>query len=135
LTELNSGCYQLKIKIKQNITLKIGALGLYEFSKGDYVYTGSAMKSLSKRIARHKRKEKKLHWHIDYLLNHPKVELVEIVSYPSEMKEECFYNRRLINEKAEIPVKGFGSSDCKKCPAHLLKIKTSALPYRLQNDT
>lgn len=122
MIELDSGCYQLKIKIKQNITLKIGALGLCEFSKGDYVYTGSAMKNLSKRIARHQRKEKKLRWHIDYLLSHPEVELVEVVSYPSEIKEECFYNQLLLNEKAEVHVKGFGSSDCKKCPSHLVKI-------------
>lgn len=123
MSELNSGCYQLEIKIKQNITLRIGALGLCNFPKGDYIYTGSAMKNLSKRIARHQRKEKKLRWHIDYLLNHSEVQLVEVVSYPSEIKEECFYNRKLINEKAEIPVKGFGSSDCKKCPAHLVRIK------------
>lgn len=123
MSELDSGCYQLKINIKQNITLQIGALGVCNFSKGDYVYTGSAMKNLAKRIARHKRKKKKLRWHIDYLLNHPAVELVDVVSYPSKIKEECQYNQKLINEKAEIPVKGFGSSDCKKCPAHLLKIK------------
>lgn len=119
---MDSGCYQLKIKIKQNITLKIGALGVFKLPKGDYVYTGSAMKNLSKRIARHQRKEKKLRWHIDYLLSHSEVELVEVVSYPSETKEECFYNQRLINEKAEVPVKGFGSSDCKECSSHLVKV-------------
>lgn len=121
---MNSGCYQLKIKIKQDISLKVGALGICNFSKGDYIYTGSAMKNLSKRIARHQRKEKKLRWHIDYLLVHPKVELVKVYTYPSEIKEECFYNQLLLNEKAEIPVKGFGSSDCKKCPSHLVGIKT-----------
>ena len=123
MSGIDSGCYQLKIKIKQNISLKIGALGKRSFPKGDYVYTGSAMKNLSKRIARHQSKEKKLHWHIDYLLAHPKVELVEVVSYPSEIREECRYNQIMIKKKAEIPVLGFGSSDCKKCPSHLLKIK------------
>jgi Uri superfamily endonuclease len=39
----NSGCHQLKIKITQNITLQIGALGLCSFPQGDYIYTGSAM--------------------------------------------------------------------------------------------
>lgn len=118
----DSGCYQLKIKIKQNITLKIGALGECGFPKGDYIYTGSAMKNLGKRIARHRRKDKKLWWHIDYLLAHPAVELSEIGVYPSEIKEECRYNQILLNEKAEVPVLGFGSSDCKICPSHLLKI-------------
>lgn len=120
---MNSGCYQLKIKIKQNITLKIGALGLCSFPKGDYIYTGSAMKNLKARIARHRRKEKKLRWHIDYLLNHPEVELLEVAVYPSAIKEECRYNQLLFNEKAEVPVKGFGSSDCKNCPSHLLMQK------------
>lgn len=122
MSELDSGCYQLKVKIKQNISLKIGALGICNFPKGDYVYTGSAMKNLSQRIARHQRKEKKLRWHIDYLLSHSEVELVEVAVFPSEIKEECFYNQKLINKKAEVPVKGFGSSDCKKCPSHLVKI-------------
>jgi Uri superfamily endonuclease len=120
----NSGCYQLKIKVTQNITLQIGALGLCSFPQGDYIYTGSAMKNLAARIARHHRKEKKLRWHIDYLLAHPAVKLAEVVSYPSEIKEECFYNQRLLNEKAEVPVLGFGSSDCKNCPAHLVKLET-----------
>lgn len=130
MSELDSGCYQLKIKIKQNITLKIGALGMCNFSKGEYVYTGSAMKNLGKRIARHQRKEKKLRWHIDYLLAHSEVELIEIISYPSEIKEECHYNQMLINKKAEVPVKGFGSSDCRICPAHLVK---SAADFRGEN--
>lgn len=79
------------------------------------------MRNLSKRIARHQRKEKKLRWHIDYLLSHPEVELIEVISYPSKIKEECFYNQLLLNEKAEVSVKGFGSSDCRECPSHLLK--------------
>ena len=83
------------------------------------------MRNFSKRIARHQRKEKKLRWHIDYLLSHSEVELVEVVVYPSEIKEECFYNQKLINKKAEVPVKGFGSSDCRECPAHLVKISTN----------
>jgi len=82
LSAIDSGCYQLKIKIKQNISLQIGALGVCNFPKGDYVYTGSAMRNLTQRVARHRRKNKKLHWHIDYLLTHPEVELVDVISYP-----------------------------------------------------
>lgn len=94
------------------------------FPKGDYIYTGSAMKNLDKRIALHRRKDTNLRWHIDYLLAHADVELPEIVVYPSEIKEECDYNQLLLNEKAEVPVLGFGSSDCKNCPSHLLRIMT-----------
>lgn len=118
---MDSGCYQLKIKIRKHITLKIGALGLCHFKRGNYIYTGSAMKNLSKRIARHQAKEKKLHWHIDYLLAHPDVEILEVVRHLSKIKEECQYNQLLFNHGAEIPVLGFGSSDCSICPSHLVK--------------
>ncbi|HRH43709.1 MAG TPA: GIY-YIG nuclease family protein [Pyrinomonadaceae bacterium] len=119
---MNSGCYQLKIEIKKDLTLKIGALGICHFKKGNYVYTGSAMKNLSQRIARHQSTDKKLHWHIDYLLANSEVELKKVVSYPSEIKEECQYNQRLISKGAEALILGFGSSDCKICPSHLVKI-------------
>lgn len=119
---MNSGCYQLKIRISRNISLNIGALGLCSFSKGDYIYTGSAMKNLRQRIERHKRTDKNIRWHIDYLLAHPSVQLTDIILYPSTIKEECQYNQQLLNERAEVPIPGFGSSDCKICKSHLLKI-------------
>ncbi len=119
---MDSGCYQLKIKIKKNISLKIGALNLCRFKKGDYIYTGSAMKNLGRRIARHQRKDKKLHWHIDYLLAHQEVILSEAICYPSKIKEECHYNQLLLKGGAEVPILGFGSSDCRICRAHLVKV-------------
>lgn len=119
---MDSGCYQLKIEIKENIILKVGALGVCSFEKGIYVYTGSAMKNLSKRVARHKSKEKKLHWHIDYLLAHPSVKLVKAEIYPSDKKEECYFNQKLLKNGAKAVVPKFGSSDCKTCPSHLLKV-------------
>ena len=121
---MNSGSYQLKIKIKKDVSIKIGALGICNFPKGEYVYTGSAMKNLSKRIERHKRKEKTLRWHIDYLLASDAVELLEAISYLSKIREECQRNQILLNKGAEAIVKGFGSSDCKICPSHLLRIRT-----------
>lgn len=120
---MDSGCYQLKIEIAENISLKIGALGICSFEKGIYVYTGSAMKNLSKRVARHKRTEKKLHWHIDHLLAHPSVEIIKVEIHPSELKEECFHNQKLLDSGAKTIVSKFGSSDCKTCPAHFLKIE------------
>lgn len=120
---MDSGCYQLKIRINEDISLAIGALGVCSFPKGNYVYTGSAMRSLSKRIARHKRKNKRLHWHIDYLLAHPSVQINDVVSYISARKEECFYNRKLLDNGAKALIAKFGSTDCKTCPAHFLKVE------------
>lgn len=119
---MDSGCYQLKITIKKDISLKIGALGVCGFKRGEYIYTGSAMKNLKKRIERHQSKNKKLHWHIDYLLTNPNVKISEVAVYPSETKEECKYNQLLLGKKAKTAIVGFGSSDCKVCPSHLLKV-------------
>ncbi|MBS1793453.1 MAG: GIY-YIG nuclease family protein [Acidobacteria bacterium] len=121
----DAGCYQLLIEIKKDIAVSVGALGVCRFERGFYVYTGSAMKNLEKRVARHRRKEKKLRWHIDYLLAHPAVEVKDVAVHLSEDKEECLYNQKLIAAGATAPVRGFGSSDCRACEAHLLRFRIS----------
>ena len=62
------GSYLLLIELKDKETIQIGKLGKIDFMKGFYVYIGSAINGLEQRINRHLRKEKKLHWHIDFLL-------------------------------------------------------------------
>lgn len=54
------GCYCLIIKLSNNSKIKIGKkLGKLDFTKGHYVYVGSAMNSLESRIKRHLSDEKK----------------------------------------------------------------------------
>ncbi len=53
--------------------LDVGALGTLHFERGYYVYIGSAQRNLQKRVERHLRREKKLRWHIDYLLLHARI--------------------------------------------------------------
>ncbi|AEH24294.1 GIY-YIG nuclease family protein [Pyrococcus yayanosii] len=74
---------------------------------GYYVYVGSAMNSLEGRIARHFRKEKRPHWHIDYLLM--QAELLRAYLVPSEKRIEEELSRG-VAEFGE-PVPGFGASD------------------------
>ena len=50
---LDAGCYQLIIEIESESTLAVGELGECVFARGLYVYTGSAMKNLRRRVARH----------------------------------------------------------------------------------
>ena len=50
--------YQLFIKVKKDINLKIGKLGGFAFPVGLYVYTGSAKTNINKRIERHLSKKK-----------------------------------------------------------------------------
>lgn len=115
----NSGVYLLEIfNSKEFFLEKFGI----NFRKGYYYYTGSAQKNLSSRIERHFRKEKKIHWHIDYLTSHPNTYVTNAWLYYSRSKvHECLLNQKLSAEYGlTAPVKGFGSSDCPKCNSHLL---------------
>ena len=48
----------------QENSIKIGKKGIFKFSKGYYVYTGSAKNGLKSRIQRHFNRTKKKFWHI-----------------------------------------------------------------------
>ena len=118
-----SGIYHLLIQLLQPQEITIGKLGLYRFPAGYYVYTGSALNGLEARIARHRRKEKRLHWHIDYLLQHAKI--IDVVCHITTERLECEYNHQIMNlPQAQIIVPRFGASDC-QCVAHLVYF-----PYR-----
>jgi sugar fermentation stimulation protein A len=121
---MDSGSYRLFLRLDKALTLQIGALGRFDFKPGIYVYTGSAMRNLSKRIERHKRRRKTKHWHIDYLTSNTNFKIIKTEIFPSEKKEECQKNMEVVSlAAAEIPVKKFGSSDCSTCPAHLVYFK------------
>ncbi|MEE9474859.1 MAG: GIY-YIG nuclease family protein, partial [Candidatus Hydrothermarchaeaceae archaeon] len=73
------GIYALIITLEEDKNICVGKLGPVDFKKGYYVYIGSALNSLEGRINRHRRKDKKLRWHVDYLLNEGKI--VEILCF------------------------------------------------------
>lgn len=108
------GSYLLVMELKNTKTIPVGKLGKIDFKKSYYIYVGSALNGLDQRIQRHLRKQKKTHWHIDYLLNYAKI--VNIFYKQNELKEECFIARILEKELSAIP--GFGCSDC-SCKSHL----------------
>jgi Uri superfamily endonuclease len=112
------GTYCLIIHVSSNITIQIGKKGSFDFGKGFYVYVGSALNSLESRLKRHLSEDKKLFWHVDYLLDDLNVELVEIVFAVDNGKWECALASEVGLEGVEI--KGFGCSDC-KCLSHLFK--------------
>ena len=128
--------YQLYFKLRLQKSVRVGQFGRYTFPAGSYVYTGSAIRSIRKRVIRHLSSRKKLHWHIDYLLSTPGVHLWKIVL--SEMKE-CELNRRT---RGVIAVPGFGATDCVAgCGSHLKyideivknkrRLKSNAISVRL----
>jgi len=69
-------------------------------------------------VSRHQRREKRLHWHIDYLLRHARIERIDTL--PTQQRLECALNAHAFEQPgARVIVKGFGSSDC-GCLAHLV---------------
>ena len=106
--------YQLIINFPQPTVIRIGCLGQFNFQSGKYVYTGSARQHLVSRVKRHLKKDKKLRWHIDYLLA---AEGAEVTTVHLSEKTECECNKAV---KGIVMAAGFGSSDCKeKCGSHL----------------
>lgn len=108
------GSYILLIELSRDMEIQIGKLGRMEFRKGFYAYVGSAMNNLEKRIERHIRKEKRLFWHIDYLLENARVK--EVIYTESSKREECRLAKNL--GKYFTSIQNFGSSDC-ECKSHL----------------
>lgn len=122
---MNSGVYQLLIWVKQNIRFFHKKFGEIELASGYYYYTGSCKRNLMQRIARHLRKrDKSLHWHIDYLLQSQYAKIILIKIYRNENPDECRINIDTLKRlNGEIPIPGFGSSDCNRCPSHLFKVR------------
>ena len=61
------GSYLLILRLDAKTRVQVGALGDTDFSRGYYVYVGSAMKSLTGRIEGISRLRNNFHRHIDYL--------------------------------------------------------------------
>ncbi len=128
------GCYTLVIDLPRDKTIRVGKLKSTRFPKGTYYYTGSAMNSLSARVSRHLRKKnKKCHWHIDYLLTQPETKIKTVLTYPFQIHKECTLNQRISRfHGAKILVKGFGSSDCTLgCGSHLIYFPSEHSPRRV----
>ena len=111
------GSYLLVLKLDEERDIRFGEKKQARFPAGYYCYTGSAMNGLGKRIRRHLSRSKKNHWHIDRFLDHARV--IDVKSIESDKSIECELNHDVAGMADDTPVKGFGSSDCKVCRAHL----------------
>jgi Uri superfamily endonuclease len=115
---VRKGVYQLHLRLDKPKRIRVGKLGIFTFPAGRYIYTGSAMNGLIGRLRRHLKKRKKLHWHIDYLLRHAKIETIFVLETGERV--ECQLNSLTLSlPNAKVIVKGFGCSDC-RCPSHLV---------------
>lgn len=116
------GVYALLIDLTAHAEVVVGRLGCVTFRSGYYLYFGSAMNGLAARVRRHLEREKRLHWHIDYLT---------CITAPEEVwwsecgeRAECLWAEAGTKlSGASVPTPGFGSSDC-RCRSHLVHIPT-----------
>ncbi|ASJ16777.1 endonuclease [Thermococcus chitonophagus] len=100
------GSYILLLYLPQDSEIKTRAK-IFALKRGYYAYVGSAMNSLEKRVERHFKKEKRLHWHIDYLTL--KTEPLTAYLIPSSVRLEEILSKEIA--KIGEVVRGFGASD------------------------
>jgi len=109
------GSYLLILNLKRDRKIDVGKLGRVHFRKGFYIYVGSAMANLSKRMERHRHLRKRHHWHIDEL--RAVAEFHSVLAIRSSQRLECEVAKGM-SEIAEWSVPRFGSTDC-SCDTHL----------------
>ena len=110
----DSGSYVLLIHLDEARMIAAGRRPRQCFPAGYYAYVGSALNGLQARVVRHLRKEKRLHWHIDYLLREARV--VAVVTVRSKERKECAIAAALAGRFETVAA--FGASDC-RCRSHL----------------
>jgi sugar fermentation stimulation protein A len=118
-----SGLYLLFLSASRSRTITVGALGELRFTRGIYIYAGSARRTLPKRVTRHFTTEKPLRWHIDYLTQQAPAFSALALSTPAVT--EC----QLARFVASLPdcvesIKDFGCSDC-RCGSHLFRLRST----------
>ncbi len=116
---ISPGSYVLEISLLQEMTLRPGKLGPIRLGPGRLRYYGSARGpgGLRSRVARHLRGGGRRHWHVDWLLARAPVAKVIVELEATECE---LVRRDLESGRWAVAAPGFGSSDCRSCPAHLL---------------
>ena len=119
------GIYALILNVRKEFSLNIGKnLKDIRFKKGRYVYVGSALNSLEKRLQRHISKDKKIHWHIDYLTTSRYSSIENILYLKTDSKLECNLSQNIAKLSNAEPIEKFGSTDCKSgCKSHLYHVQ------------
>lgn len=113
------GAYVLLIGLARPVVLTTPRFSGVTVTPGWYAYAGNANGpgGLRARVARHLRRDKRAHWHVDQLTHEASV---TALCFPGS--DEC----RLVESLAlaaafTIPVPGFGSTDCQRCESHLVR--------------
>lgn len=118
------GAYVLEIALDRPLVFEAARLH-GTLPAGAYAYAGSARGpgGLQARIARHLRPDKPMHWHADRLTSMGRVTGIAF----TDSMSECDLARMMAAlPGAAIPLAGFGSSDCRQCDAHLIRLPDGA---------
>jgi len=124
------GAYLLIVDLPRSLALDIPRFRGAVLAGGRYLYCGSAYGpgGLAARIAWHRRQDKPRRWHIDHLTGAGRI--VDILEMPNNT--ECALMARLLAvPDTRVPLPGFGNSDCRTCPAHLVAVPLDGAALRL----
>ncbi len=127
---VKKGSYALVLNLPQERRIQVGRLGSFVFPAGMYLYFGNALNSLTGRVNRHLRTEKKLRWHIDYLAAQAMIE--QVWAAADGVRRECQLTALALEcPGTETVAAGFGSSDCRRCVSHLVYAPNRAAVDRI----
>lgn len=115
------GAYLLLIRLSEPTSLPRRFNNQF-LLEGSYGYAGSAYGpgGIRARCRRHLRRPSKRRWHIDWLTS--KAADVQAIPFPGG--SECSLITDLVGRaRAWFPIKGFGSTDCRRCGAHLVQLE------------
>ena len=123
---MTAGRYALLLRLSAPVELQVGSLGPMSFPAGRYLYSGSALRGLEARLARHADGRKVVHWHIDRLTGRGECAIEGAVVLPPTGPDECAMVAEALGvEGARLLHPRFGASD-HACPGHLVHLGTEA---------
>jgi Uri superfamily endonuclease len=111
-----AGAYVLAVELPHPLAIRLPGRPEVLLPAGRYLYCGSARGpgGLRARVGRHMRRGKAIRWHIDRLTEAGRV----LGAWTVIGGDECALVAALAG--FPVPIPGFGSSDCRHCPSHLL---------------
>jgi Uri superfamily endonuclease len=114
------GAYLLWLPLRAPVDLAAPKPGA-RLMPGVYLYLGSANGpgGLRARVARHLRVDKRPRWHVDQLTANAGTDARALAWIGGS---ECAWRDAVQAAGAGVPVPRFGASDCRSCPAHLLRL-------------
>jgi len=128
------GTYVLLFACRAPACCAVGRLGRVTLEPGYYLYVGSAFGpgGVRARVARHVRRDKSRHWHLDYLCE--VLDPLEVWYTLDAARREHALAAALGAWPGLSGVRRFGSSDC-ACGSHLFATRRPPSAGRLARST